>query len=975
MPALLKGKMKDNNLDWDLSIFRPGDDPIGNMAKSLVPDKNSGLNYSSEEIEEKLRSDPNGLIELVKESNLKIKKNKLIVIDQFEELFRFKVHKTSFHSITDASFFVDLFLNSIHQKDVPIFVILSMRSDFLDDCTEYRNLTETINEGQYLVPKMTVEEQKLAITGPIEVFDGKISDRLTDRLINDLDNDNDQLPILQHALMRTWDYWKENRVGDQPIDIMHYEAIGTMEQALSFHAEEIYTEFPEQKDKEIIEKLFKALTDFGTDNRGTRRPTLLSEICTIANAREDDVINIIEKFRMEGRAFLMPPHKFRIDSDTTIDISHESIMRVWTRLRTWIQEETESAQLYIRLSKSAELYQHGKTGLWVNPELQLAVNWQSNHKPNPTWANRYDPSFDRAITYLEYCKKEFELEISKKENKQKRDLKRAKRFAIFLGSASLISLLFLIVSLNLKFKAEAQENEAIEQKQFAITESKKAAEQRKEAIIQKRISEQQQEIAEQQKIITEEQKDYAVRQQAIALSERAKAIKAKIEADKAKDQAIKSKEIAYEQRKIAEEQKLKAEAARKRAEESEKKTNTLRLLAIARSMAVQASKLNNTVPGPLPTLLAKQAFMFSRDNGGLENDPDIFNALLQVTEGKTVLHGHDDNVNAVDISKDGKTLISCSEDGTVKIWNIKRNENEKPTNLKTNKYGKQGFRSVRFSPDGSLIAAATVEGEILLWNSNQLSAAPEILSGHGSIVNEINFSYDSKTLASASSDGTIRMWKIDAINTKSTIIEKSTETYTSVCFSKDGKHIAFSTEKGKISLMKLSSVNFSPTIIQPSGDAILSLAFSNTGDILVSGSSKGELKLWQVENPSAKPTKLIGHASRISSICFNPNNKTLATSSYDGSIRIWNYQYPEYEPIKIDEHDSWVLSLAFDAKGDKLISSGKDKTVRIWLVNTSILSEIACNKAKRNLTIEEWNKYIGRDIKYQKTCGDYQNEK
>lgn len=968
MPSLLKGKMKDNDLDWDLSIFRPGDDPIGNMAKSLVPDKSSGLNYSSEEIEEKLRSDSNGLIEFVKENNLKIKKNKLIVIDQFEELFRFKAHKTSFHSVTDASFFVDLFLNAVQQKDVPIYVILSMRSDFLDDCTDYRNLTETINEGQYLVPKMTVEEQKLAITGPIEVFNGKISERLIDRLIDDLDNDNDQLPILQHALMRTWDYWKENRVEDQPIDISHYEAIGTMEQALSFHAEEIYNEFPEQKDKEIIEKLFKALTDFGTDNRGTRRPTLLSEICTIANAREDDVINIIEKFRMEGRAFLMPPHKFKIDSDTTIDISHESIMRVWTRLRTWIQEETESAQLYIRLSKSAELYQQGKTGLWVNPELQLAINWQKNHKPNPTWANRYDPSFDRTITYLEYCKKEFELEISKKENKQKRDLKRAKRFAIFLGSASIISLLFLIVSLNLKFKAEAQENAAIEQKQFAISESKKAAEQRKEAIIQKRISEQQQEIAEQQKIITEEQKDYAVKQQSIALTERTRAIVAKIEADKAKDQAIISKEIADQQKEIAVDQSQKAEKARKRAETSEKKTYSLRLLAIARSIAVQASKLNATAPGPLPTLLAKQAFMFSQDNGGLENDPDIFNALLQVTNGKNVLHGHQDQANAVDISKDDKTIVSCGEDGTVKLWDINQGKNPKPINLKTIKFGKQGFRSVCFSPDGNLIAAATVEGEILLWNSNQILDAPQVLSGHTSIVNKIIFSFDNKTLVSASSDGSIRMWEINSANTKSTIIEKSTEKYTSVCFSKDGKHIAFATEKGRISIMKLSGVNFSPTIIQQSGDAILSLAFSNKGEVLISGSSKGELKLWQVNNLSARPTHLIGHTSRISSICFNPNNKTIATSSYDGTIRIWDYENPENEPIKIDEHDSWVLGLAFDSKGETLISSGKDKTVRTWLVNTSILSKIACEKAQRNLTQEEWNKYIGSDIDYQKTC-------
>ena len=973
IPSLLKGKMQENPNEWNINILRPGDNPIGNMARTIYKENFAEeKNIELQEIEKLLNSDNQGLVNVFKKLNKKSIKNQLIVIDQFEELFRFKSHKTSFNTIIQASNFVNLFLNAVNQRDVPIFVALSMRSDFLDDCTEYRNLTETINKGQYLVPRMTNEERKLAITGPIKVFDGKITDRLLERLLHDVGDDPDQLPILQHSLMRTWDYWKENKVENQAIDIQHYEAIGTMAEALSFHAEEIYNEFTSQEDKVIIEKFFKALTDFGTDNRGTRRPTQISEICTIANAKEDKVINIIEKFRASGRAFIMPPYNIPIDGDTTIDISHESIMRVWSRLKRWIQEETESAQLYLRLAKSAELYQQGKTGLWVNPELQVALKWQQQYQPNATWALRYNPAFDRTINFLEYSKKEFELEIAKKENRQKRDLKRARRFAIFLGSASIISLFFLIVSLNLRFKAEAKEQEALKQKQFAISEGKIASEQRKEAIIQKRISEQQQQIAEQQKILTEEQKQFAVKQQIIAINEQQKAISQKKKADIAKDEAIKAKSEADNQREEAITQKQLAVKAKTRAEISEKKTNSLRLIAIARSIAIKAAKIQKTSSGELPALLALQSYNFNKENNGNENDPDIYNALSSVAGKNIIFHQHKDNVTSVAISKNGYTLASCSDDGTVKLLNLNSDANQSSKNLKTDQYGKNGFRCVAFSTNGKILAAGSFEGKILLWNLTQSSPTlMKTISNHSSIVNDICFSKDGKYFASASSDGTVKLFNVNLENTSVKIIEKSNTHFTSVCYSPDGKYIAYGNENGRIVLRDITNFNETPVIIQAAGKDVRTLAFSKNGNILVSGNSTGSIRLWKMNNLKAKPVALIGHTSRISCIRFNPDGKTLATSSYDGTIRIWNYKKPGQEPIIIEGHDSWVLGIDFSPDGNKLVSSGKDKTIRMWITRSSILSGKICGKVSRNLSLSEWNKYIANDIKYEKTCTEF----
>ncbi len=72
-----------------------------------------------------------------------------------------------------------------------------------------------------------------------------------------------------------------NKTGEQPIGIEHYNAIGTMEEALSVHLEEIYAELKDDRKKFEAEKLFKALTDITKESRGTRRPTQLGKFARL----------------------------------------------------------------------------------------------------------------------------------------------------------------------------------------------------------------------------------------------------------------------------------------------------------------------------------------------------------------------------------------------------------------------------------------------------------------------------------------------------------------------------------------------------------------------------------------------------------------------------------------------------------------------------------------------------------------------
>ena len=70
----------------------------------------------------------------------------------------------------------------------------------------------------------------------------EIAPRLVLRLLNDVGDNQDELPLVQHVLMRTWDHWSRHGQHGTPIDLANYEAVGTFKNALSIHAEEAYEE-------------------------------------------------------------------------------------------------------------------------------------------------------------------------------------------------------------------------------------------------------------------------------------------------------------------------------------------------------------------------------------------------------------------------------------------------------------------------------------------------------------------------------------------------------------------------------------------------------------------------------------------------------------------------------------------------------------------------------------------------------------
>lgn len=574
LPDLHGGFMASAGSHWRVAIFRPAGDPIGNLARALdTPEVlqteaplEDDQHRSNLLMEVTLRRSGLGLIEAVRLARLPEKQNVLVIVDQFEELFRFANTAGDSSQADDAAGFVKLLLEATQQSEVPIYVVITMRSDFIGDCARFRDLPEAVTAGMYLIPRMSREQRRHAIEDPVGVGGGKISLRLVNRLLNEVGDNPDQLPILQHALMRTWDDWARplhNRVptADAPIDITHFDAIGGLDHALSNHADEAYDALPSDRHRVIARKMFQGLTERGEDNREVRRPITVTLIAAIADAKLDDVFEVIEAFQQQGRSFLTTSSKGALAADSVIDISHESLIRLWVRLRNWVEEESEAAHIYKRLAEDAALHAAGRTSLWHDPALQNALDWRKEFNPTEEWASRYSTNFDQSMAFLaKSCEARATLE-KEKERQRTAELRRTRRNLV-LASVAVVFLLVIAASAVI-FTIKFREISRVSDLMRGTAESAKRAAQVSE---QKALAARDAETALRKQAELEGEHAAKAEKQAIIDRDRAQRAEEKSQQDAA--EARRQTDVATEAKNAAkEETKKREEEAKKRKED------------------------------------------------------------------------------------------------------------------------------------------------------------------------------------------------------------------------------------------------------------------------------------------------------------------------------------------------------------------------------------------------------------------------
>jgi WD40 repeat protein len=981
LPALQGGLMASAGSDWRIAILRPGGDPIGNLARALASPAvlgardDKGEDMQAVMAETTLRRSSLGLVELVSRARTKLDdtgqpqfpdyENLLVVVDQFEELFRFKQLIEEENSKEDAAAFVKLLLEAVGDKnEKKIYVVLTMRSDFLGDCSQFFELPEAINNGQYLIPRMTRDERREAISGPVAVGQGTISEPLVNQLLNDVGDNPDQLPILQHALMRTWDHWLGHRNGE-PIDIPDYNAIGGMAEALSRHADEAYAELDDSQ-KAIAEKLFKGLTEKGTDNREIRRPMEVQEICALTGADEAAVIAVVEVFRREGRSFLMPPPTdaltgapVHLNRESLIDISHESLIRNWERLKTWVDEESRSARIYRRLAETAVLHKEGGAGLWRDPDLGVALTWREQSNPNHVWARRYHPEFPLAMSFLDESVSARDAQIAGEDARRRKEIKRTRLTALIFAVAFLFSLAMGVYAYSQKNKAQGALWEA--KNQQSIAEREKANTERVAA----------QATIDRDKAIDAERN--ADRQSRIAVIARGEADTRAKEARTSAKAAERAQQISEAAKNEAKDRETEALAA---AQQAIKQVGENRRLLYSSNIGVAQKRVEDKNDERAQTLLTdflydpSKEFHITVSNKVLKDDTGDLRGFewyylwglanrkrAELKFAPIALPRAGRIVTPVAVSSNG--VATSDGNGVGMVWVSQ----EEPAKLPADH---EPVTAVALGPSRSTFAYAGRSSVETRWwgysRASRLSLGEvdhQIKLKGDSDRTVLSFSPDGKYLA-VGNGGTFILW--DYESDQETILAQGSEGSPSVHFIEEGKTL-ITCDGRRFKRWDVETRRSSEIELLRSNDYkpfIKSVAFTADGKVMVTAEDN-LFTVWAVEK--ADPTKysstLEWRAHRepkdTSSdsnydlkVAISPNGKLLATGDgrdvkNGGGVKLWDLTSKRLkEPLTLGPNVEYPTSLAFSDDSRTLIIGGR-QAVQVWEVGEKALFQPLLN--------------------------------
>lgn len=462
IPNARAGFFKAKYSNWIVADFRPERSPVTNMARAI----GGQLGIGPSTVETELRRGYSSLIDLYTNSDFyadeesgqwlnaseeerKEKKrtsaNLLIIADQFEEFFTNPENFYNEAPSQDSQIVVNLLLETARialKKNIPVYVVCTMRSDYIGQCSAFRGLPDYIGFSQFFVPRLKRRDLKQVIEEPAILSGNRISQRLVERLVYDLSEGVDQLPILQHALSRIWRAASE---GKDEMDLLHYAMVGGMpaselpdadqqlflnwykalpdhqrgyyretglHRVIEIHADLLYEnaweyynkkhpEKPVSRDQaqRIVAGAFSCLTKID-NSRAVRNRMSLNEITEIIDApgvTAQVVGNLLDIFREEGNSFIRPfrsenPGTDSISPDTVLDITHESLIRNWTRLKSWANREFDFYSTYLDFKKQLDRWiSSGKSRNFLLPigPLSFFEKWYEECRPNASWIRRY----------------------------------------------------------------------------------------------------------------------------------------------------------------------------------------------------------------------------------------------------------------------------------------------------------------------------------------------------------------------------------------------------------------------------------------------------------------------------------------------------------------------------------------------------------------------------------------------------------
>jgi WD40 repeat protein len=314
-------------------------------------------------------------------------------------------------------------------------------------------------------------------------------------------------------------------------------------------------------------------------------------------------------------------------------------------------------------------------------------------------------------------------------------------------------------------------------------------------------------------------------------------------------------------------------------------------------------------------------------------DPDIQNQVLKalqqvvyrVVEYNRLLPKDNSDSNLVwdvAISPDGQLIASASQDNTVHLWNHDGSE------LRTLRGHRDRVWRVVFSQDNQIIASASNDKTVKLWNRD--GKVLHTLIGHSDVVWGVAIGSDSQIIASASNDKTVILWRRDG--KKLYTLKGHDSSVRAVTFSPDGQLIVSTSENGTVKFWSRDGREL--RTLQGHQSRVAGVAFSPDGQLMATASDDGTAKLWSRDGKELHTLK--GHNDTVWGVAFSPDGKLIATASWDKTIKLWNRDGTLLTTV--NGHTARAYGVAFSSDGQTIASTSEDKTVRLWRINNPLLN-------------------------------------